>query len=52
MDQAIHSPQQQERVKSVDIEMVGSTPEQAQQKARELSDKWGALARKIQLKAE
>ena len=52
MDQAIHSPQQQERVKSVDIEMVGSTVEQAQQKARELSDKWGALAHKIQLKAE
>ncbi|MEG1733513.1 MAG: tripartite tricarboxylate transporter substrate binding protein [Comamonas sp.] len=52
MAQAIRSPGQQEKVKSVDIEMVGSTPEQAQQKARELSDKWGALVRKIKLTAE
>lgn len=49
---AIASPQQQERVKAVDIEMVGSSPEQAQQKARELSDKWAALVHKIKLTAE
>lgn len=52
MDAAIRSPEQQEKVKSVDIEMVGSSPEQAQAKARELSDKWGALARRIQLKTD
>jgi len=52
MERAIRSPQQQEKVRSVDIEMVGSSPEQAQQKARELSEKWGALTRKIKLKAD
>lgn len=52
MEIAIRSPEQQDRVKPVDIEMVGSTAEQAQQKAKELSGKWEALTRKIQLKAE
>lgn len=52
MEVAIRSPEQQDRVKPVDIEMVGSTAEQAQQKAKELSGKWEALTRKIQLKAE
>ena len=52
MDAAIRSPAQQEKVKSVDIEMAGSTPEQAQARVKELSEKWGALARKIQLKAD
>lgn len=49
MDAAIRSPQQQERVKAVDIEMVGSSPEQAQARVREISDKWEALTRKINL---
>ena len=52
MEVAIRSPEQQDRVKPVDIEMVGSTADQAQQKAKELSGKWEALTRKIQLKAE
>lgn len=52
MEIAIRSPEQQDRVKPVDIEMVGRTAEQAQQKAKELSGKWEALTRKIQLKAE
>lgn len=52
MEIAIRSPEQQDRVKPVDIEMVGSTADQAQQKAKELSGKWEALTRKIQLKAE
>ena len=52
MDAAIRSPQQQERVKAVDIEMVGSSPEQAQARVREISDKWEALARKINLKPD
>ena len=52
MEVAIRSPEQQDRVKPVDIEMVGSTADQAQQKAKELSGKWETLTRKIQLKAE
>lgn len=52
MDAAIRSPQQQERVKPVDIEMVGSTPSEAQARVKELSAKWGALARRIDLKTE
>ena len=52
MDAAIRSPQQQERVRSVDIEMVGSNPEQAQARVREISGKWEALARKINLKPD
>ena len=52
MDAAIRSPQQQERVKAVDIEMVGSSPEQAQARVREISDKWEALTRKINLKPD
>jgi len=52
MEVAIRSPEQQDRVKPVDIEMVGSTADLAQQKAKELSGKWEALTRKIQLKAE
>ncbi len=52
MEVTIRSPEQQDRVKPVDIEMVGSTADQAQQKAKELSGKWEALTRKIQLKAE
>ena len=52
MQVAIQSPEQQEKVKPMDIEMVSSTPEQAQQKERELSEKWGTLVRKIKLKAD
>jgi tripartite-type tricarboxylate transporter receptor subunit TctC len=52
MDAAIRSPAQQEKVRSVDIEMAGSTTEQARARVEELSDKWGALARRIQLKAD
>ena len=52
MDDAIRSPLQQERVKAVDIERVGSSPEQAQARVREISAKWEALARKINLKPD
>ena len=52
MNTAIRSPRQQEIVKPVDIEMVGSTPGEAQARTQALSDKWGALARRIQLKAD
>ena len=52
MEVAIRSPEQQDRVKPVDIEMVGSTPAEAQAKVRELSAKWGALVQQIHLKAD
>lgn len=52
MDAAIRSPKQQEIVKPVDIEMVGSTAQEAQAKVKELSAKWGALAKKINLTAD
>ena len=52
MDKAIRAPEQQEKVKMVDIEMVGSTPAEAQAKVRELSAKWGALVQQIHLKAD
>ena len=52
MNTAIRSPKQQEIVKPVDIEMVGSTAEEAQAKVKELSAKWGALAKKINLTAD
>ena len=52
MDKAIRAPEQQEKVKMVDIEMVGSTPAEAQAKVKELSAKWGALVQQIHLKAD
>ena len=52
MDKAIRSPEQQEKVKMIDIEMVGSTPAEAQAKVQELNAKWGALVKKIGLKAD
>ena len=52
LDKALQAPEQKERAKTLDIEMVGSTPGEAQARTQALSDKWGALARRIQLKAD
>ena len=49
MQEAIKAPGQQERVADIGIEMVGTTPEQAQARTEALSRHWGAIASRIQL---
>lgn len=49
MQDAIKAPGQQERVADIGIEMVGTTPEQAQARTEALSRHWGTIASRIQL---
>jgi len=52
LDEAIHAPGQQERVSVAGIEMIGSTPEEAQQRTKALSAQWGKVASDIHLQVE
>ncbi|HEY2256364.1 MAG TPA: tripartite tricarboxylate transporter substrate binding protein [Variovorax sp.] len=52
LDAAIHAPGQQERATSAGIEMVGSTPAEAQHRTEALSAQWGKVARAIDLQVE
>ncbi|EZP51944.1 MULTISPECIES: tripartite tricarboxylate transporter substrate binding protein [Delftia] len=49
MNEAIRAPEQKERAKALDIEMVGSTVAEAQARAKGQSAQWAALVKRIHL---